>query len=826
MKIGILVILVLFSWSCKEKNREKTASKETKPQIQTTNPVVREGSEHRVVIANPPINSNADKITLVVSQPDSSDAVGYRYALVSLPSKETIDTSGDGSSGADSPNVLTIIIGNKDFISKLMAEHGGKIMTEVFNDPDISAKVKNIGMKIATNQNILSSITNADGIDTAELMGYMQSVLADISKMEKAKTDKERAKHRNSILAVFGKIQKNKELSDVIIDALLQESAFIANLIREEGIISSILNKKEIIDSIMNADGGEDLKALIDIPAVISNLDNIFADMLEDSEFISLVTEPTTRTAIEKLMGYSQQLEQERKKKKKNHAKIKELNDKVNAEMLKLAANTELMSNVMGRLLRRVPNESSAPPEPVEVGGDPCEDAEYSELVDIGSRLSVELGDVGKKVLCIVGYDAEGNSQHGVSRYEWERTYAPALYFSDAGLPKPESDVSEIKITVNATDESLVGYRYLLLHDQSSCSLDFNAYLPVVKGFTTPITAKLDKAGLKLLCVYGVDSSNRIASVLNFHSWYYRVAPVAPPPAATTDQPPNTAPDTPPNTPPDTPPDTPIDGGDKTPPPVAVDYSKGLMHTRVLIASNNYYYPGDRTIKNVEIKNHGVGALSWSLRVDGNHSWLQINTGDGNWQPVRNASDADSQLGFVRAVLGVGGKQTISLRLAGDMALGMPYYREARFSIVNNATGFVSSFSVRLYIPRLLVSNTVIGFNSNNKSEQRILVLANSGSGNLQWDIVPLPSRANWWSMQISRNPNGTGMITFGLNKDKLPTADAGATYVQHFALFSNGDALGSSACKTPELTAFDGSSRVNWPTADCHDFKLLYRLD
>lgn len=804
--VTIVVAMVFVLLSCK-KNSNNSDNNVKKPDVKPTNPVVREADANRVIIENPPIDSNAESVSLVVSQPQNSNAIGYRYALVSLPSKPSPDSPEVPPEKETSPNVLSIILGNKDFIAKLMAQHGNKLMTEALQDPDITAKVKKIGMKIVTNQNILNRIMTADGIDTSELMQIMQDVLADVGKMEKAKTAKDKAKYRNKILAAFGKIQKNKTLSDVIIDAMLQESAFIANLIREQGIISSILGKKEVIDSIMSAEGGEDLKALIDIPAVIRNLDNILADMLEDSEFVELVTEPGTRAAIENIMSYSQQIEKERKKKKKNKAKIKDLNNKLNAEMLKLGTNTELISNVMGRLLTRVPDESNdgtdddGGEDEVEIvdGVDPCETAEYSEFIAIGRRLSVELGDFGRKILCIVGYDADGNSQQGASKYEWERTYAPSIYFSDDGLPQIESDVSSISVTVNASDKSLAGYRYMLMHNQSSCSLEFNDYSEVVKGFTTPITETLSEPGLMLLCVYGVDSSNRIASVISFHSWYYR--PAAAPPAKVPDEP--GAPDV-------------IDP--------TVDYSNGLMEARVLIAGNNYYYPGDETVKNIEIKNTGKGALSWSLKVDSNHSWLQFNKGDGNWHSVRNASDAEKKLGFVREALAVDSATTVSFRLAKGMALGMPYYREAKFSLVNNATGFVSSFTVRLFVPRMLVSNSVIGFYSNNKSAKRILVIANSGSGRLLWDIVPLPNRSNWWSMKITRNNSGTGTIEFTLNKSNLPTAKGGGVSVQNFVIFSNGDSQGVEKCKSSVAANFDGSTRVRWPTADCHDFKIQYR--
>ena len=809
--VAIIVAMMFVLWSCK-KNSNNSDNNVKKPDVKPTNPVVREADANRVIIENPPIDSNAESVSLVVTRPQNSNAVGYRYALVGLPSKPSADSPEVPPEIETSPNVLSIILGNKDFIAKLMAEHGNKLMTEALQDPDITAKVKNIGMKIVTNQNILNRIMTADGIDTAELMQIMQDVLADVGKMEKAKTAKEKAKYRNSILAAFGKIQKNKMLSDVIIDAMLQESAFIAKLIREQGIISSILGKKEVIDSIMNAEGGEDLKALIDIPAVISNLDNILADMLEDSEFVQLVTEPATRAAIENLMSYSQQIEKERKKKKKNRAKIKDLNNKLNAEMLKLGTNTELISNVMGRLLLRVPDESNddtgnddgtgddSGGDEIVDGVDPCEMAEYSEFIAIGRRLSVELGDFGRKILCIVGYDADGNSQQGASRYEWERTYAPSIYFSDDGLPKIESDVSSISVTVNASDKSLAGYRYMLMHNQSSCSLEFNDYSEVVKGFTTPITATLSDPGLMLLCVYGVDSANRIASVISFHSWYYR--PAAAPPAKVPEEP-----------------------GTPDAPDPAVDYSNGLMEARVLIAGNNYYYPGDEAIKNIQIKNTGKGALSWSLKVDSNHSWLQFNRGDDNWHSVRNASDAEKKLGFVREALAVGGAKTVSFRLAKGMALGMPYYREAKFSLINNATGFVSSFMVRLFVPRMLVSNSVLGFYSNNKSAKRILTIANSGSGSLLWDIAPLPNRSNWWNMKITRNNNsGTGTIEFSLNNSNLPTAKGGGVLVQNFVIFSNGDSQGVEECKSSVAANFDGSTRVRWPTADCHDFKIQYR--
>ena len=790
----ILFLFIFFAlFACKKgaNSDDDNGSNKGKNEDTSNNNKVDEGNNLdsiQVYVADPPRDSNLEKINIGIKTPDGSSAVGYRYALVNrVEQTQAVD-------------VVSILMGHQQFVMRFLEKRGAQIFASIADDPAMMQKVRKVGMRIISNQKIVNKIISADGIDASTLTKTLFGLLTDMNSLNSATGD-ERKRLRNKIITTLGNISKNKALMTVIVDAMLEEKEFLSRIIREESLISSVFGHPEVLAAIMEDEEGKALSELIDIPSVVASFDDIFARLLTDDEFVDLVTEAKTRARIEKLMGDYASLSEELSKKKKNHEKIKKLRKSVNKEMRALSNNTALMGKIMSSLAVGTTSQTSSPPEVV---GDPCEDAEYSDLVDLGVITTVEVGGIGKKTLCIVGYDSAGNEQNDPTRYDFAKTSVSTVMLSGA-LPASESTANSINVDVRASDESLVGYRYGVFHNRGNCPHDPSDYPIAVHNFRNPISATLLNSGLKILCVFGVDGDENMASVLAFHSWYY-----LPPVVQQPDDPPPSQPEQP-----------------NQPPPVNDDISLGRISSLVLSERNNYLYPAEDTTKSILIENVGSGTLSWSLHVNDNHSWLVARGGVNDWSVVGNVTDAAQQLGFMRGRIPTNDRRKVQFRLADTetMLYGRPYYREAIFTLRNNVSYFWTTFKVRFFIPKLKIYTNTILFSSQQPSATANISVQNIGEGYMKWDIVPVPHMKTWLNLRVERGgEKGSGILRLSLDRNFLPKLRG--HYVQHYALFSNGDAVGAENCSYNVTSSFSGKNHVVWNTADCHDLRVIYTVE
>ncbi len=742
-------------------------------------------------VANPPPDSNADTINLQVS---GVNANSYRYALVSQP--------------AGRQNFLALLFGQVGFIGKLLNEKGEEIFGRILEKPAIMHKVRRVGMKMLGNQKLLGHIMIADGIDIVALTAQLTGLLSDMEKMNSKDSEvKEAAKQK--VIQTLKDMTTNKNLMAALVSAMTKESEFTAQLLLEEKLISDILGQEEFVAEILAHEKGQLLAGIVEIPVALSETEKILAAMLRDKALMDTVRQPgEVKTQFDTLVEKHVELNQATSAKEKDKAKIKQLRKEIAAIMKKLNENQQLMAMVFAHLAQSMLFDSFITPPtdttsltdtaaPADDTSQPdfptvddyraavalCKSADYSAPLDIDDNIIItNLGNTGNKIICVRGVDDAGNEQQQPSTHQWQKTDSPAIIFG-LGLPPSQYDKREVNVAVTPSDNSLVGYRYLFREDvvvgsDMNCPYDKERYGQVY-SFSKSISVSATVAGIKLLCVFGVDSQLSMATTITSHSWYY----------------------------------------------TEKDLRRGSPRMEVLglIDSNNYFQLGSDEVKTITLKNISDGILRWHGTVSQNISWLHVSKTLTAWHAAASSNDVSEQLGFIRGTIAKGEQEKLKLKLANPqrMNYGKPYYREGLLTIHNSGSYFRVASLIRLLIPKLKLSAGTLYLNAN-KTSGRITV-ENAGYGTLRWSLFPLPTKKSWLSFTPHFSSGAEqDYISFSVDRSKIPTT--WKEHVQHFAAFSNGDSSTAEHCTNAVARDFSGQEYVSWPTEDCYDLKVVYR--
>lgn len=737
------------------------------------------------VVTNPPPDSNADTLNLRVTGSDNTS--GYRYALVSQP--------------AGRQAFFALLLGQVGFIGKILHQRGEEIFTRMLEKPAIIHKARRIGMKMLGNQKLLGHIMVADGIDMAALTSQLTGLLSDMQKMsDKDSNIKEQAKQK--IIRTLKDMATNKNLMAALFSAMSKESEFMAQLLIEEKLISEILGQEEFVAEILKDEQGEMLDGIVAIPVALQETEKILAAMLRDKALMDSVRKPgEVKTQFDTLVEKHIELNQAISAKKKDRTKIKRLRREIAAIMKKINENQQLMAMVFAHLAQSMlfdsfitppagtttPTGDTARPDSPTVDDyraaiELCKSAEYSALLDLTDSIIItHLGDTGNKIICVRGVDGSGNEQPQPSTHRWQKTDSPAVMLG-SGLPPTQHNERAVNVVVTPSDNSLVGYRYLFREDvvagsDMNCPYDKGRYSQVY-SFSEPISLSATVAGIKLLCVFGVDNQLSLATAIVTHSWQY-----------TETGPPRGSP---------------------------------RMEIKGLTARNNYFQPGTDEVKTIALKNISDGVLRWHGTVSQNISWLHISKTLTTWRAAADTNDVSEQLGFIRGTVVKGEQEKLKLKLANPqrMNYGKPYYREGVLTIHNSGSYFRAVSFIRLLIPKLKLSTSTIHLNANKTSSQ--ITVRNAGYGTLRWSLFPLPTKKRWlsftphWGSRAKQD-----YISFRVDRSKIPSTRK--KHVQHFAVFSNGDSSTAGRCTDTVARNFRGQRHVSWPTADCYDLKVVY---
>jgi len=737
------------------------------------------------VVANPPRDSNADNLNLRVSGSDNTSS--YRYALISQP--------------AGRREFFALLFGQVGFIGKLLHQRGEEIFGRMLEKPAIIHKVRRVGMKMLGNQKLLGHIMIADGIDIAALTSQLTGLLSDMQKMNN-KDDNIKEKAKQKIIRTLKDMLANKSLMAALFSAMTKESEFMAQLLTEEKLISEILGQEEFVAEILKDEKGKMLAGIVAIPVALQETEKILAAMLRDKALMDTVRKPgEVKTQFDTLVEKHIELNRATSAKNKDKAKIKQLRREIAAIMTKLNENQPLMAMAFAHLTQSMlfdsfitpPEDTTTPAgdtsQPDSPTGDDyraaielCKNADYSAPLDIADNIIItDLGDTGNKVICVRGVDDAGNEQPQPSTHQWEKTDSPAVILG-SGLPPLQHNERAVNVVVTPSDNSLVGYRYLFREDvvagsDMNCPYDKGRYSQVY-SFNKPISVSATVAGIKLLCVFGVDNQLSLATAVVTHGWQY------------------------------------TEKGPRRGSP--------RMEVQGLTNRNNYFQPGTDEVKTISLKNVSAGVLRWHASASQNISWLHISKTLTTWRAAASSNDVSEQLGFIRGTVVKGEQEKLKLKLANPqrMNYGKPYYREGVLTIHNSGSYFRAVSFIKLLIPKLKLSARTLHLNAS-KASGRITV-RNAGYGTLRWSLAPLPTKQRWLSLSLYFSSGAKqDYISFNVDRSKIPAT--GKKHVQHFAVFSNGDSSTAGHCTNTVARDFRGQGRVSWPTADCYDLKVVY---
>ena len=746
--------LVLLSVSCKPHRVGDVVSLSEKEIL----PVITKeaGDAPRVYLVDPPPDSNADRVDVGVA---GENAIGYRYALVTTQLGER-------------RSLAEAIFEQPQLMDKLLREHGEKLFARIVDDQEVMQKIRKVGLRIIANREFVNRIVQADGINVGQLITRVSSLLSDIENLRKATDSAERSRLKQKITSSLRTMSANRKLMSVITSAVITEGDFFAKILREERIITSVLASDQFVDELLKYEDWKLLHQLVGIPLVMEKTEQTIINLLEDQQTLTELVESSAFNSIRQLLDNSKKLIQQLLAGTDSAV----TRGKLVNDLKKLAQHKQLM----GKLFRTMVGVMLTPQR-----GDPCQEADYSGVVSLDRRIIIEhLGEEGIRALCVKGEGEDGRQQPTPTVHSWEKTVIPSLILS-GDLPSPTTSNEQLDVKVSASDDSLVGYRYQILSDEGNCPHTADSYPQKVHQFTERIRDRVMTQGLKILCVFGVDSDNKLSSLIVSHSWF-RVS-------LATAKLVRNAP--------------------------RLDIKTG--------GNNNYWYPGDSTVRKVSIKNVGGGTLSWSAKVDRAINWLEIRKEHGSWMTVSNSTDAMAQLGFINGTIPSGETQVLEMRLSDrqKMNYGRPYYRGRWITFRTLNSVVPVAIPVRLYIPRLQLDEKDgdVQVNMHAQVLRKKIKVSNGGKGALRWGIVTLPSPLQSWLTLNSKRfyqfttndaTRDLGHFSLTLNPNFSSRLRPG-NYQQRFIVFSNGDSTGVNRCSADQRRLVERAidQHQNYPT-------------
>ena len=708
----------------------------------------------RVYLVDPPPDSNADRVDVGVA---GENAIGYRYALVTTRL-------------AEQRSLARAIFEQPQLMNKLLREHGEKLFARLADDPEVMQKIRKVGLRIIANRDFVNRIVQADGLNIAQLTTQVSGLIGDIEKLRKEKNSAEQSRLKQKVISTLRTISANRKLMSAITSAVIIEGDFLAKILREERIITEVLASDTFVNELLKYQEWQLLHQLVGIPLVLEKVQQTIINLLEDQPTLTtLVQSQSALGSIKQLLGNTKKLIEQLLA----GTDITVTRSKIIDDLKKIAQHKQLMAMLFRTLVGVVLTPQR---------GDPCQEADYSGVVSLDRRIIIEhLGEEGIRALCVKGEGEDGRQQPDPTTHSWEKTIVPSLILSGQ-LPAPVSENEQLNIKVSASDDSLVGYRYQLLSDEGNCPHTADSYPQQVHQFTARIRDQVMTQGLKILCVFGVDSDDALSSLIVSHSWFRIFSTTA--------------------------------KLVKNPP--RIDIRTG--------GNNNYWFPGDNTVREVSIRNVGGGTLSWTAKVDRAINWLEIRKKHGSWVAISNSTDSAAQLGFISGDVPSGETQVLEMRLSDrqKMNYGKPYYRGRWLTVRTLRSVVPVTIPVRLYVPRLQLQHRQVTMHA--QILRKKIKVSNSGTGVLQWGVVALPSPLqNWLTHRLNKLNRFTindvtreqGTITLTLNPSNNLSA---GSYQQKFIVFSNGDSTGKK-CSNSQKRLIESNTSQKF--GSCHQLTV-----
>ena len=361
--------------------------------------------------------------------------------------------------------LTSALLGQQLFMMRVLEKEGSRLFSKLAQNPATTRKLQEVGMRLLSNKNLVNSLLKADGVDMGQITTQIAALVSAIGEIDNAKTTQEENAARIKVNNALYDLSANRNLMAAIMSTLAKEGDFLAQVLLEENLISGILGQKDFISELMKYDEGKILSQIIDIPLALQKIEEIVAILLSNEELMRALVVPEDDEKFVQLVTSLHELTNE----------IMFVEGKVNADAVK----TKILEVMRGL----TENEAL--------------------FATIFTALFKDMG-MGSAPLT----------------RNWEQTITPTISLG-SGLPKPTSTARMVEIAISTSDKSLAGYRYRILHDQGLCPSTSKSYTGNVASFQRPITATMRRAGLKTLCVFGVNDDHKLSSLIVSYSWFY-----------------------------------------------------------------------------------------------------------------------------------------------------------------------------------------------------------------------------------------------------------------------------------------------------------------
>lgn len=544
---------------------------------------------------NDPLAADSNSIDVEVA---GLNVDSYRYAVVVTRILQRRD-------------LVSSILSEPKFVARLLQKGNKLLFDRIVANPEASQQLKRAALMVIGNQNLVSAITNGDGVDTVEVTAKMGEIIGDITKLEQEQNQDKRKELQAKLSKNLQSLQKNKALVAATLSAMSLQGDFLSQLLRQENIIEDILGDQQFIAEILQLEEGRLFNDIVDIPVAVEKLSEITFAVLEDDQLLAELLLPSAAEDAKLMLSSFLELLEELEESEQSED-VGDIKQRVSEIFQGLTENQRLIAHVFSSLaleaafLAHYPNFCN-------------EEVEYSDSLEVGERIYIEnlredLGEEGLQAICVVGEDDEGNEQEEPTVEVLEGEMRVTI--SGDSLPE-EGELSnrrDIEVTVRGHSPSLTGYRYLLINGEQ-CPFDLSRYSQEVYSFDQTINGRVISTGAKSLCVFGVDDEQRLATNVIVRSWRYQV-PRGPP---------------------------------------RFDVRGTIQH----------FYAGEQVPGDILIRNIGDGTLNWQLTVNKSIGWLDIRMGDdGNWLNLADIANSGVQTTVVEGTTESGQFSKLQLRVS------------------------------------------------------------------------------------------------------------------------------------------------------------------
>ena len=435
-----------------------------------------------------------------------------------------------------------------------------------------------------------------------------------------------------------------------------------------------------------------------------------------------------------------------------------------------------------------------------------CEDATYGAFKSISTKLTeIDLGDNGKKIICIRGKDKDGNVQATPKRYTWTKVDGVALaeeVTPEAKLKSPPDTPSDSLSRIDSVVEGnkiTVKYQYVLIAGEHNCkNIDGNPDPDSVNNYmtkelaadgTTKLELNLGADGTKTLCLRGLDEDDGLQNEATRYMWV-KITP---------------------------------EPNSKNEKPAAGAAGIGLLNAAITFRS------GGSNAVAITVQNVGEGTLKWRAKTARAASWLQVKVSGDNYEALRAGKLASGAIAANKSAF-------VYFKLGKDRGTdyGMPYKREHEIVFVNADSKYEMRAKIALEIPKLDNKYESVTLTRNSAPVKVYAKNLNKSLGMhpMQIEVVPAFPTTITRAEKIARGEKFKAMVTLKTGLESTGTSK-GERYVeftitsdgkescealrQTILVYSNGDSKGASDCSIEAWKQYIGrSTGASWTTRRC----------